>query len=380
MNTERKKILFIFGTRPEAIKLAPVINKFAEHTKSFKTVVVVTAQHRQMLDQVLRLFGISPDHDLNIMSHDQSLPQVAAKALKGLDGLLAQEHPDLVFVQGDTTTTFIGALAAFYHRIPVAHVEAGLRTYNRYHPYPEEINRVITSSLADIHFAPTARSKSNLLRENISPSKIFITGNTVIDALLDVANREHHFEGILKRVFTNKRTRKILLTTHRRENHGNPMKVICHAILEILNKFKDVEVVFPVHMSPKVRETVYPLLESRPRIHLVSPLDYQAFVNAMKESYLILTDSGGVQEEAPSLGKPVLVLRETTERPEAVEAGTVRLVGTNYDRIVQEAERLLNDYAEYEAMAKAINPYGDGLASERIFQIICQCLNGEGLS
>ncbi len=360
--------------------MAPIINKFAEHTKSFKTVVVVTAQHRQMLDQVLRLFRISPDHDLNIMSHDQSLPQVAAKALKGLDGLLAQEHPDLVFVQGDTTTTFTGALAAFYHRIPVAHVEAGLRTYNRYQPYPEEINRVITSSLADIHFAPTARSKSNLLRENISPSKIFITGNTVIDALLDVANRKHHFEGILKRIFTNKRTRKILLTTHRRENHGNPMKVICHAILEILNKFNDVEVVFPVHMSPKVRETVYPLLESRPRIHLVAPLDYQAFVNAMKESYLILTDSGGVQEEAPSLGKPVLVLRETTERPEAVEAGTVRLVGTNYDRIVQEAERLLNDYAEYEAMAKAINPYGDGLASERIFQIICQCLNGEGLS
>jgi len=366
----RKKVVFIFGTRPEAIKLAPVINKFSEHTKSFKTVVVVTAQHRQMLDQVLRLFRISPDHDLDIMTYDQTLAQVTAKALEGLDRILAQENPDLVFVQGDTTTTFIGALAAFYHRIPVAHVEAGLRTYDRYHPYPEEINRIMTSSLAELNLAPTQRSKENLLRENISPLKVFVTGNTVIDALLDVTAKEYNFNGILAEIFARKGTRKILLTTHRRENHGGPMENICRAVLELLACFPDVEVVFPVHMSPRVRNTVFPLLEAHPRTHLVPPLEYQAFVNAMKNAHLILTDSGGVQEEAPSLGKPVLVLRETTERPEAVDAGTVKLVGTDSERIAAEAGRLLNDTSAYQAMSKAVNPYGDGLASERILNIV----------
>jgi UDP-N-acetylglucosamine 2-epimerase (non-hydrolysing) len=367
---KQKKVLFIFGTRPEAIKLAPVIKKFSQYIQKFKTVVVVTAQHRHMLDQVIQLFRIRLDYDLDIMTHDQTLAQVTARAVEKLDRILVQEHPDLVFVQGDTTTTFVGALTAFYHHIPVAHVEAGLRTYNRYYPYPEEINRVITSSLADLHFAPTERSKLNLLKENISPSKIFVTGNTVIDALLDIASREYLFTDVLGKIFANKRTRKILLTTHRRENHGKPMQAICRAILEILNKFKNVEVIFPVHMSPRVRNIVYPLLGHNSRIHLIPPLDYQAFVNVMKQSYIILTDSGGVQEEAPSLGKPVLVLRETTERPEAVETGTVRLVGTNYKRIVQKTEQLLNDYIAYEAMTKAVNPYGDGLASERIVQTI----------
>lgn len=355
--------------------MAPVIKKFSQF-KEFILVVIVTAQHREMLDQVLELFEIYPDYDLNIMTYDQNLSQVTIKALEGLERIFAKEKPDLVFVQGDTTTTFVGALTAFYHRIPVAHIEAGLRTYNRYHPYPEEINRVMTSHLADLHFAPTECAKLNLLKENIPPSKIFVTGNTVIDALLDVANREYSFDDILNRVFSNNGTRKILLTTHRRENHGEPMKVVCKAILEILKKFKDVEIVFPVHMSPRVRNIVYPLLEHNPRIHLVQPLGYQAFVNTMKRSHLILTDSGGVQEEAPSLGKPVLVLRETTERPEAVDAGTVRLVGTNYDRIVQETERLLNDHGAYEAMSKAMNPYGDGFASERILQAVRSYFKG----
>ncbi len=366
----RKKVIFIFGTRPEAIKLAPVINSFFKNTKRFKTLVVVTAQHRQMLDQVLELFAITPDYDLDIMVHDQTLAQVTAMALTGIDELLAKEQPDFVFVQGDTTTTFTGALAAFYHRIPVAHVEAGLRTYNRYHPYPEEINRVMTSSLADLHFTPTQRSRENLLKENISSSKIFVTGNTVIDALLIVAGRKYNFEGKLAEIFGRKKTRKILLTAHRRENHGLPMENICRAVLELLACFPDVEVVFPVHMSPRVRNTVFPLLENHPRAHLIPPLEYHAFVNAMKNAYLILTDSGGVQEEAPSLGKPVLVLRETTERPEAVDAGTVKLVGTELEHIVAETSRLLNDTSTHKAMARAVNPYGDGLASERILNIV----------
>ena len=366
----RRTVMFIFGTRPEAIKLAPLVNKFSNHTKYFKTVVVVTAQHRQMLDQVLWLFRISPDHDLDIMVPDQTLAQVTARALTGLDELLAKEQPDFVFVQGDTTTTFTGALAAFYHRIPVGHVEAGLRTYDRYYPYPEEINRVMTSSLADLHFAPTAGASDNLLKENIPADHIQVTGNTVIDALLDVADQEYHFSEDLQRVFTEQGTRKILLTAHRRENHGGPMENICRAVLELLACFPDVEVVFPVHMSPRVRNTVFPLLGNHPRAHLIPPLDYQAFVNAMKNAYLILTDSGGVQEEAPSLGKPVLVLRETTERPEAVDAGTVKLVGTDSERIVAETGRLLNDTNAYQAMARTVNPYGDGLASERILNIV----------
>jgi UDP-N-acetylglucosamine 2-epimerase len=363
------KTLFIFGTRPEAIKLAPLIKKFSQ-SDLFKTVAVVTAQHREMLDQVLQLFQICPDYDLNSMTHNQTLSELTARTLEGLDRVLVHECPDLVIVQGDTTTTFVGALTAFYQRIPVAHVEAGLRTYNRYSPYPEEINRVMTSQLSSLHFAPTECSKENLLRENIPNSSIYVTGNTVIDALLDVASRRYSFEGKLQKIFATRNTRKLLLTAHRRENHGNPMEAICHAVLQILNKFEEVEIVCPVHMSPKVSNVIFPLLGNHSRIHLVEPLDYQAFVHVMKESYIILTDSGGVQEEAPSLGKPVLVLRETTERPEAVDAGTVKLAGTSCDRIVQETERLLEDDNAYKAMSKAINPYGDGLASDRIFHIV----------
>ncbi len=365
-----KKILFVFGTRPEAIKLAPVINRFAQDHGLFKTEIVITAQHRQMLDQVLDLFQISPHHDLDIMSHDQTLAQVTSRALEGIDAVLKQDPPDLVFVQGDTTSTFVGALAAFYHRIPVAHVEAGLRTYDRYRPYPEETNRVMTSSLADLHLAPTQRSKENLLKENIPESQIFVTGNTVIDALLDIAQRKYEFQGTLAEIFCQNQTRKILLTSHRRENHGAPIKEICLAVHQLVTEFNDIEVVFPVHMSPRIRSTVFPILSSHPRIYLVPPLDYQTFVNVMKESYLILTDSGGVQEEAPSLGKPVLVLRETTERPEAVASGTVRLVGTSSVRIVREAKDLLQNKTHYDAMAQAVNPYGDGLAADRIFQIV----------
>jgi UDP-N-acetylglucosamine 2-epimerase (non-hydrolysing) len=372
----QKKVLFTFGTRPEAIKLATVIKKFAENNNKFETVVVVTAQHRQMLDQVLELFQIRPDHDLNIMSHDQTLSQITARALEGLDRILDREKPDIMFVQGDTTTTYVGALAAFYHHIPVAHVEAGLRTYNRYHPYPEEINRVMTSSLAELHFAPTEASRANLLKENIPPSRIFVTGNTVVDALLDVASRDYLFEDTLCDIFSTNTTRKILLTMHRRENHGGPMTDICHALLAILGEFKDVEIIFPVHMSPKVRDIVFPLLENHQRIYLIPPLDYQAFVNVMKQSYLILSDSGGVQEEAPSLGKPVLVLRETTERPEAVAAGTVKLIGTSRDRIIDETAQLLNGNSCYKTMTNKQNPYGDGLASERIVQAVIRYFDG----
>jgi UDP-N-acetylglucosamine 2-epimerase (non-hydrolysing) len=364
------KILFVFGTRPEAIKMAPVVKQFAQFDTDFEAVSVVTAQHRDMLDQVLELFAIKPKYDLNIMTTDQTLSQISARALKGLDAIFSKELPDLIFVQGDTTTTFIAALTAFYHRVLIAHVEAGLRTHERHNPYPEEINRVLTSSITDLHFAPTNGAMRNLIKENISPDNIFVTGNTVIDALLDVASRTFRFQGSLHNFFSNPLTKKILLTTHRRENHGSPMSNICKSVLQIVNEFSDVEVLFPVHKSPKVRATVYPLLSGKLRIHLCDPLDYETFINAMKESYIILTDSGGIQEEAPSLGKPVLVLRETTERPEAVEAGTVKVVGLAQCRIYKEVKRLLLDQKEYSRMSRAINPYGDGLAAERILMTV----------
>lgn len=376
MNSAQKTVLFIFGTRPEAIKMAPLIHRFAEQSERFRSVVVVTAQHREMLDQVLELFAIQIDYDLNIMTPEQTLAQITARALTGLDQLMGQIRPDFVFVQGDTTTTFAGALTAFYHHVPVGHVEAGLRTYNRYHPYPEEINRMMTSTLASLHFAPTLWSKDNLQRENIAADRIYITGNTVIDALLDIAGRAYHFPDPLQTVFANRGRRLILLTTHRRENQGRPMKDICQAVLSLLEQFDDVEVVCPVHLNPTVRTTVTTMLNSHPRVYLISPLDYQAFVNAMKRAYLILSDSGGVQEEAPALGKPVLVLRDTTERPEAVAAGTVKLVGTGPERIVAEAGRLLTDLQSYQAMAHAANPYGDGQAAPRILAIVDRFLAG----
>jgi UDP-N-acetylglucosamine 2-epimerase (non-hydrolysing) len=360
-----KKILLSFGTRPEAIKMAPLV-KVLEASGIFQVVVAVTAQHRQMLDRVLELFAIKPQYDLDVMQSDQTLTDITVKVLQGLDAVLEREKPDLVLVHGDTTTTLAGSLAAFYRRIPVGHVEAGLRTRNKYSPYPEEMNRKLTGCLTDHHFAPTATAKANLLDEGVEPDAITVTGNTVIDALLRTIEKPFRFEaGPLSRIdFARKKI--ILVTTHRRENLGEAMRRIFSAIAAVVVANPDTEVVFPVHLNPKVRELTRKFLGNRERIHLLEPLDYQPFANLIHRSYLVLTDSGGIQEEAPALGKPVLVLRDTTERPEAVRAGTVKLVGTDRERIIHETNRLLNCSEAYLKMANAVNPYGDGRAAERI--------------
>ena len=367
---ERLKVMTIFGTRPEAIKMAPVVLELQKHPEQIQSLVAVTAQHREMLDQVLHLFRINPDYDLDIMSPSQTLFDITSRALNGLNEVLAEARPDLVLVHGDTTTTFVGALAAFYHQIPVGHVEAGLRTGNKYSPYPEEMNRKLAGALTDLHFAPTATARQNLLRENIDPESIFVTGNTVIDALLATVKPDFRFadELLTSLDFTGQRV--ILVTTHRRENLGEPMRHVYQALKRIVTEFPDVEVVFPVHRNPKVREVVESVLGHLPRVHLTDPLDYEPFVNLMARSTLILTDSGGIQEEAPSLGKPVLVLRDTTERPEAIEAGTVRLIGTTEETVYMEAKILLTDSARYRAMSEAANPYGDGRAAQRIVRTI----------
>lgn len=360
------KIAVIFGTRPEAIKLAPLINRLKDHPKRFKPTTIVTAQHREMLDQVLDLFSIKPEYDLHIIKPRQSLAQIAANAMTGLDSILTKVRPDFVVVQGDTATTFIGALAAFYHKIPVAHVEAGLRTRKKYYPFPEEINRHLTTVLADAHFAPTAESRKNLLDEGISPETIWVTGNTVIDALQDVLRWKNDCRHpVLERVSRDK-LRMVLVTSHRRENQGKPQEQICSALLELTEKFKDILIVFPVHLSPAVRDVVLPRLRQHDRIVLLDPIDYFETVHFMKASHLILTDSGGIQEEAPALGKPVLVLRDVTERPEGIAAGTVRLIGTSTVNIVSVVSELLSDSGIYRRMSEALNPYGDGMASERI--------------
>jgi UDP-N-acetylglucosamine 2-epimerase (non-hydrolysing) len=364
------KIACIFGTRPEAIKLAPLIRRLTDAPARFTPVTIVTAQHREMLDQVLELFSIRPDYDLKIIQPRQSLAQIAAKAMVGLDSIMAEVKPDFVVVQGDTSTTFIGALAAFYHQIPVAHVEAGLRTRKKYYPFPEEINRHLTSVVADAHFAPTLESRQNLLDEGISPEAIWITGNTVIDALKDVLRWNRHCAHPILQKITREKLRMILVTSHRRENQGKPQEQICSALLEIVQRFKDILIVFPVHLSPAVRDTIFPLLQKHDRIVLLDPIDYFETIHFMKASCLLLTDSGGIQEEAPALGKPVLVLREETERPEGVAAGTVRLVGANTLHIVDSVSELLSDEGAYKKMAEAVNPYGDGLASERILQAL----------
>jgi UDP-N-acetylglucosamine 2-epimerase (non-hydrolysing) len=350
--------------------MAPVVLELARHTDKIKPIVAVTAQHRDMLDQVLELFAIKPDYDLDIMAKGQTLFDITTKALNGLNEVLAKEKPDIVLVHGDTTTTFAGALAAYYHQIDVGHVEAGLRTQNKYSPFPEEMNRKLTGSLADLHFAPTETAKANLALENIKGENVFVTGNTVIDALLKTVNKDYVFEGeLLKNIdFANKKV--VLVTTHRRENLGEPMRHVYQALKELVDEFSDVEVVFPVHKNPKVREVVDSVIGGMARVHLVDPLDYEPFANLMARSHLILTDSGGIQEEAPALGKPVLVLRDTTERPEAVSAGTVSLIGTERDRVYEEAKRLLTSEAAYEKMAGACNPYGDGKASQRIVEAI----------
>jgi UDP-N-acetylglucosamine 2-epimerase (non-hydrolysing) len=367
---EPLNIAVIFGTRPEAIKLAPLIKRCQEHPDRFRPITIVTAQHREMLDQVLNLFSIKPDFDLHIIRPRQSLAQIAANAVTGLDSVLAQTKPDIVAVQGDTSTTFIAALAAYYHKIRIAHIEAGLRTRQKYYPFPEEINRHLTTVLADAHFAPTAESRSNLLTEGVPAESIWVTGNSVIDALQDVLSWNRTCDHPVLTRLAAEKSRMILVTSHRRENQGKPQEQICQALLELVRRFPDILVVFPVHLSPAVRDTVLPILKEQDRIVLLDPIDYFETVHFMKASYLILSDSGGIQEEAPALGKPVLVLRDATERPEGVQAGTVRLVGTDKERIVESVSELLQNSAAYRRMSESINPYGDGKACDRILQAL----------
>lgn len=363
------KVLTVFGTRPEAIKMAPIV-KTMEKYREIENVVCVTAQHRQMLDQVLNLFDIKPDYDLNIFKPGQTLTEITTRALKGLEEVIIETKPDLLLVQGDTTTVFAGALAAFYQKVKIGHVEAGLRSGNLYSPYPEEANRKLTGIITDFHFAPTERNRQNLLAEGYPDEKIFITGNTVIDALFHVIKEDYVFQDdILNNIdFDNKKI--ILLTAHRRENIGLPMENIFSAILNIVEKYEDVEVVFPIHLNPKVRTIAYQVFDNHPKIHLVEPLDYEPFTNLMAKSHIVVTDSGGLQEEAPSLGKPVLVVREETERPEGILAGTAKLVGTKEEALFTELDILLSNNGEYKKMANAVNPYGNGEASQRIVDII----------
>jgi UDP-N-acetylglucosamine 2-epimerase (non-hydrolysing) len=362
-----RKILVVFGTRPDAVKMAPVVHALRAHPREFTPVVVVTAQHREMLDQVLALFAITPDHDLGIMTEQQSLVDITVRTLERLSAILPRVAPDFVLVQGDAAPSFVGALAAFYRHIPVGHVEAGLRTQDKYQPFPEEMYRRMTSVLADLHFAPTSRARDNLIREGVPASRILVTGNTVIDALLDVAARDGTpLDADLRRVLSRPGRRVLLLTSHRRENWGDPQRRIFHAVRDVLDRFPDLDLVFPVHLNPVVSAPAKEILGVHPRAHLCTPLDYGALVACMKASTVILTDSGGIQEEAPAMGRPVLVLRETTERPEGVAAGTARLVGTDRARIVRETERLLTDGRAYAKMSRARNPYGDGHAATRV--------------
>ncbi|TWH45374.1 non-hydrolyzing UDP-N-acetylglucosamine 2-epimerase [Sporomusa sp. KB1] len=366
----RIKVMTVFGTRPEAIKMAPIVLELAKHPEYITPIVAVTAQHREMLDQVLGLFKITPNYDLDIMSQGQTLFDITCRVMQGLNQVLAEEKPDIVLVHGDTTTTFAGALAAFYHQIVIGHVEAGLRTGDKYSPYPEEMNRKLTGTLTDIHFAPTSTARQNLLQENVDPKTVFVTGNTVIDALKATIDSTYRFIDPLLQNINYDSRKVILVTTHRRENLGEPMRHVYQALKAIVDDFDDVEIVFPVHKNPLVRQVVQEELGGLSRVHLIDPLDYQPFANLMARSYLILTDSGGIQEEAPALGKPVLVLRDTTERPEAVTSGTVKLIGTDKQRVYNETRELLVNDKEYQSMASAVNPYGDGKASNRIVNTI----------
>lgn len=364
------KVMTVFGTRPEAIKMAPVVLELGKYPELITPVVAVTAQHREMLDQVLQLFRIQPHYDLDIMSQGQTLFDITCRAMQGLNEVLMREKPDIVLVHGDTTTTFAGALAAFYHQTAVGHVEAGLRTCHKYSPFPEEMNRKLTGALTDLHFAPTATARNNLLREGVDADAIFVTGNTVIDALMATVAKTYRFTDADLAKIGEAGRRVILVTTHRRENLGEPMRQVYQALRDIVARYDDVEVVFPVHKNPLVRQVVNAELGGVDRVTLIDPLDYQPFANLIARSHLVLTDSGGIQEEAPSLGKPVLVLRDTTERPEAIAAGTVKLIGTDRERVYAETERLLTDSAEYHRMATACNPYGDGKAAGRIVETI----------
>ena len=381
-----KKILLVFGTRPEAIKMAPLVKEFQKDTEHFETKVCVTAQHRQMLDQVLEVFGITPDYDLNIMAPNQDLYDITSKVLLGLRDVLKDFAPDVVLVHGDTTTSMAASLAAFYRQIAVAHVEAGLRTYDMLSPWPEEMNRQVTDRICTYYFAPTGQSRQNLLRENIEEKKIFVTGNTVIDALRQVVTKiktdaelDKELEGVLlrsgydvNRLVEGKRL--VLITGHRRENFGDGFIHMCTAIKDLTRKYPEVDFVYPMHLNPNVRKPIHEVfgedLSHLENMFFIEPLEYLSFVYLMEKSTIVLTDSGGIQEEAPGLGKPVLVMRDTTERPEALAAGTVKLVGTDYDKIVSEVSALLDDTAYYDAMSKAVNPYGDGLACGRIVEFL----------
>lgn len=366
------KVMTIFGTRPEAIKMAPLVKELEKNSDRVESIVCVTAQHREMLDQVLKIFDIKPDYDLDIMHERQTLVNIATRALEGLDEIMKKVKPDVVLVHGDTSTTFAGSLAAYYNQILLGHVEAGLRTYDKYFPFPEEINRRITGVIADMHFAPTKRNENNLLSEKTPKENIYVTGNTVIDALKTTVKDDYEFsdEGLKTLNWETKKV--IVMTAHRRENLGEPLKNICRAVLRIVNDFDDVEVVYPVHLNPAVREVVFDILGNHDRIKLIDPVNADELHNAIKRGYLVLTDSGGLQEEAPSLGKPVLVLRNETERPEAVDAGTVKIAGVNEDNIYNMTKELIQNVNEYEKMAHAVNPYGDGHASERIVKAIIE--------
>ena len=365
------KVMSIFGTRPEAIKMAPLVKEL-EKRNEIESIVYVTAQHRQMLDQVLETFKIKPDYDLNIMKDGQTLGDITTRALTGIEGIIKEVKPDIVLVHGDTTTTFAGALAAFYNQVAIGHVEAGLRTNDKYSPFPEEMNRQMVDCMTDMYFAPTNISKANLLKENIEEEKIYVTGNTAIDAMATTVD-DNYQHPELDWIKSNERM--ILLTAHRRENLGEPMRHIFKAIKRIVDEFEDVKVIYPIHLNPKVRSVANEVFKDCDRVKLIEPLEVFDFHNFQNKSYIILTDSGGIQEEAPSLGKPVLVLRDTTERPEGIEAGTLKLVGTDEDVIYEETKKLLNDKEEYEKMSKASNPYGDGHASERIVDAIINKFN-----
>lgn len=380
-----KKIMLVFGTRPEAIKMAPLVKEFQKHPESFQTIVCVTGQHREMLDQVLRLFDITPDYDLNIMKQGQDLYDVTARVLLGMRDVLKDVQPDVVLVHGDTTTSTAAALAAFYQQIPVGHVEAGLRTHNIYSPWPEEMNRQLTGRIATYHFAPTALSRENLLKENIADEKITVTGNTVIDALYwvvekiktDAALNRELKDVLVKAGYDVDRLKDgkklVLITGHRRENFGDGFINMCTAIKDLTNKYPNVDFVYPMHLNPNVRKPIHQVfgddLSNLGNMFFIEPLEYLSFVYLMEKSTIVLTDSGGIQEEAPGLGKPVLVMRDTTERPEALSAGTVKLVGTDYDKIINNVSVLLDDAVAYEKMSKAVNPYGDGMACKRIINL-----------
>ena len=369
------KVMTVFGTRPEAIKMAPLVLKLKKDDR-FEEVTVVTAQHREMLDQVLEIFKIKPDYDFNIMHKNQTLEEITSKVLIDLSQVIKEEKPDIVLVHGDTTTSFAAGLATFYQQTTLGHVEAGLRTWNKYSPFPEEMNRQMTDDLADLYFAPTQLSKANLIKENHNAENVFVTGNTAIDALQQTVQKDYHHD-VLDEITPGNRV--ILVTMHRRENQGEPMERVFKVMKQVVDSHDDVEIIYPVHLSPRVQEVAKCVLGGDPRIHLIDPLDVVDFHNLAKRSYFIMTDSGGVQEEAPSLGKPVLVLRDTTERPEGVKAGTLKLVGTEVDKVREEMTRLLEDQAAYDAMANAKNPYGDGHASDRIMDAIAYYFDKENL-